>query len=142
MTTKISPRVSESATAWLTDHFKSKSAGAEYVLEAFPELYRRELHNLTGVFSTGELSLMLDVMNGHLLTPQFAGQSLSLSCEDGMSLDGLHEKWEIDREAFLAKLSNRTLLQLACLEIWARAFWESGAWEKDGGLEAWVAALT
>lgn len=134
---KLGPRISDTAATWLSAHFSSRNAGAEYILEAFPELYRRVLRDLDGRFTPGELSLMLDVMNGHMLTPQLAGQSLIISCVDSMDLDGTGEKWKIDPEGFTDSLQGLRPFELACLEIWARAFWESG----KGELKNWVAQL-
>jgi len=134
---KLGPRISDTAATWLSAHFSTRNAGAEYILEAFPELYRRVLRDLKGRFTPGELSLLLDVMNGHMLTPQLAGQSLIISCVDSMALDGTDTKWGVDAQGFADSLQGCRPFELACLEIWAQAFWESG----NGELRNWVAQL-
>ena len=138
---KIGPRISEKTSEWLTCQFSSRNAGAEYLLEVVPQLYRRTLRDLRGRFTPGELSLMLDCMNATMLTPQLAGQQLAINCIDSMELDLTAEKWSVDRQAFTERLQALSLWESACLEIWARGFWESGTWKQENGLREWVGQL-
>ena len=136
----LGPRVSGITEQFLSTSFSYRHGGAEYVLEAFPVLYRRALAEIRGRFSTGELSLIVDVSNASLLTPGMAGQHLIPQVEDGISLDGLDRKWGVDGAPFLARLRELTSFQAAALEVWGRAFWE-GQPEKRGALEKYVQAL-
>ena len=139
---RINARIPEKTKTWLLQNFKTKGAGAEYVLAAVPELYRRTLRDLKGRFTTGELSLMIDCVNATILTPQLAGQHLVINCVDSMELDGTASKWSVDRDGFTDSLQALSIFEAACLGIWARGFWESGTWEKEGGgLEEWVGKL-
>jgi hypothetical protein len=122
----------------LSETFASKHAGAELVLDAFPVLYRRGLADLKGQFSGPELSLLLDAFNGLYLTPGLLGQHLVASATDGIRLEGLAEKWGVEPDSFLARLDSLSFFEKACLEIWLRAYWESG--EEDH--EQWVGKLT
>jgi hypothetical protein len=136
---KLGPRVSDSAAAWLEYNFSSRGAGAEFVLEAFPELYRRALHSLKGRFSAGELSLMVDMLNATWIMPNLAGQHLEICASDSMALDGTDVKWGVDRAPFLAKIKALSLFERACLEIWCRAFWEQ---DTHDNLEVWIEKLS
>jgi len=138
---KIGPQVSTQTIEFFGEKFKSTNAGAEYTLAAFPGLYQATLtREIKGVFTAGELSLMLDVFNATMLTPALAGQHLN--CIDGMELDHLDEKWEINKAEFTKKLNALTIFQANCLEIWANGFWYSGATETRGlDLEKYVAVL-
>jgi hypothetical protein len=136
---KITPRIADTTEKWLSENFSSKHAGAELVLDAFPVLYRRGLADLKGQFSGPELSLLLDAFNGLLLAPNLLGQHLVASATDGIRLEGLAEKWGVEPESFLARLDSLSFFERACLEIWLRAYWESGA-EEDP--KAWVGKLT
>jgi hypothetical protein len=135
---KITPRISDTTERWLSENFSSKHAGAELVLDAFPTLYRRGLADLKGRFTGPELSLLLDALNGLYLTPILLGQHLVASATDGIRLDGLDEKWGVEPESFLQKLDSLSFFEKACLEIWLRAYWGSGAEDH----EQWVGKLT
>lgn len=138
---KMTTRVSDQTVAWLKGTFKNHSAGGEYLLNSLPTLYADALHGMRGVFSAGELSLMLDVMNGTFLVPSSATWHLTANVEDGLRLSGMAEKWQLDGTELLVKLGNRTRWQLYCLEIWAAGFWSSGAWEREAGVEEWCKVL-
>ena len=58
---KLGPRATDVTVNFLTEYFRNRTAGAEYVLEAFSALFQRAMHELKGQFSRGELSLILDV---------------------------------------------------------------------------------
>ena len=136
----IAPRISEASAKWIAENFKTLNAGSTYILEAFPGLYARTIHDLKGKFSHGELCLMVDVMNGTWLTAGIAGQHLDLNVHDGIDLDHLDQKWGIDGSALNTKLEALSIFQVACLEIWIGAFWE-GEYDKKGALEKWVKQL-
>jgi len=98
--------------------------GASYVLESFPSLYQRTLSDMCGTFSEAELSLILDIHNGTLLTPGMAGQHIGIAVRDSIELDGSDQKWEIDGNALLGKIEAMPIFARACLELWACSYWE------------------
>ena len=53
---KISPRIEGQSQSFFSKNFNTLNAGAEYVLDGFPMLYNRALHEMRGHFSDGELS--------------------------------------------------------------------------------------
>jgi len=128
---QLGPRIGPQTEKWLEAVFSAKHPGAEYVLDMTPPLYSRTLDRLKGRFTGGELSLMIDVFNSTALTPQLAGQHLTKQCVDGMALDKLDEKWEVDKKGFIEKLKSLTIFEAACLEIWANGFWYGG-WHPEG----------
>ena len=136
--TKTSPRISDKSAALYKSIFGSVNAGMEYVGDAVPQLYRLTLHRLQGRFSRGELMLMLDVGNGSMLTAGMAGQHLGAQVADGIALDRLDVKWEIDGVALNTKVSGLTIFEAACLELWVQAFWEQ---EEHDNIEDYVAAM-
>jgi hypothetical protein len=135
----VSPRISPKSQEFYAESFDSINAGAEYVLDAFPALYRRTIQLLKGRFSRGELMLMIDVNNGLWLTPGHAGQHMDIQVADGIALDALDEKWEIDGRALNAKIGALTIFEAACLELWVNAFW---AQDDHANIEEYVAALS
>jgi hypothetical protein len=142
MKTNIGPRISDSARAFYAETFDNANAGAEYALEMIPILYRVTLaRELKGRFTAGELSLILDVSNGLMLTPEIAGQQIVPSVVDSMMLDGTDKKWEVNQQSFSEKLVDLTLGQAAVLEIWAAAFWVQHDRKGAKTLEDWVGVL-
>jgi len=138
MMQKIGPIISDKAEKFIREHFSNLNAGAVYVLDAFPDLYARTLHDLKGKFSRGELMLILDVTNGLALNPGLAGQHLLVQVSDGIELDGLDKKWKVTKKNVTSNLQSLNTFQIACLEIWAGAFWEK---EDHGNIEEYVKRL-
>ena len=135
------PRIGEQSAEFYKGLFQSLNWGLEYTLDAFPALYRRTLHDMRGVFSRGELSLMIDVFNATALMPGLAGQHLDAQVADGIELDRLDEKWEIDGTALNNKIAALPIFARACLEIWANGFWYREKTEEPLDLEAWIKQL-
>lgn len=107
----------------LVQQFRDPATGVEHIVRTLSMIYKRTMADLKGKFTPAELSLMIDVFNSTALMPQIAGQHMLINCVDGMELDGLDNKWKVGREAFTAKLQALTLIEAACLEIWANGFW-------------------
>jgi len=143
MSKTVSPRIADSAAEFYPSIFRNLNAGVEHVLDSFPVLYRMTICSLRGRFSCGELSLMIDVFNGTALLPRLLGQHLGLQCADGIALDGLDEKWEIEKTPFLERIQALTLFESACLELWAVGFWATLHEGVDDGtkLNAWLKNL-
>ena len=137
----IGPKLEPTIAEFYPKIFSNLHSGTTFVLEIFPTLYRRTLYDLKGLLTKGELSLLVDVFNGALLTPGLVGQHIIAQVEDGIDLDGLDKKWEIEKTALVEKLKSLPLFSLACLEIWANGFWYRK--EKPEGLnfDAWVEQL-
>jgi len=140
---KLAPRINDATAEFLPTAFPTTNAGAEYILDAYPALYKRTLIELRGRFSASELKLMLDVFNGTMLTSGISGQHLEINCIDGMELDALDTKWGVDKTAFAGKLKSITIFQAACLEVWANGFWyaEKSAADETGSVEKYVEGL-
>ena len=137
MPTRIN--ISVSSDALYKSLSGSVQGGALYVLDAFPALYQRTLADMRGIFSEAELSLILDIHNGTLLTPGIAGQHIGIAVRDSIELDGSDKKWDIDGPALISKVEQLPIFSRACLELWAVGYWESGAYEDTGG--HWMHAI-
>ena len=124
--TKLAPRIWTRSADWYKNQFTTLNAGAEYTLEAIPQIYRLTMaYELKGRFSHGELMLMIDVNNGLYLTPGIAGQHIKVQVSDGIALDHLDEKWKIDGDGLNKKVSELSIFQCFCLEIWVASFWKN-----------------
>lgn len=136
--THTAPRIGDKSAEIYRAIFGSVNAGMEYVGDAVPQMYKITLHALRGKFSRGELMLMIDVNNGLWLTPGLAGQHLSAQVSDGIALDHLDEKWEIDGAALNAKVAALTIFEACALELWVQAFWKQ---DEHNNVEEYVAAM-
>lgn len=163
----ISPRISEKTSEFLlslggtvnagaeyslgmltnmaTEHapatFGNAIMGIDYAVKAFSRLYRKALMDIIGTFEKNELLLMLDNMNGVMLTPAIAGQHIVHNVLDGIALDGLDKKWKIDADTIKEKLVSLTDMQLIALELWCRAFWEVTYHSDNSNIEDYVKQL-
>ena len=139
---KISPRIEDQSREFLSTHFSTLNAGAEYVLDGFPMLYNRSLHEMRKCFSESELSFLVEAFKDTKLSPQLAGQQFKIFCDDAMTFRNLDDKWKITSDEFLKKIENITSFQAACLEIWAKKFWFA-KWKKgDKSLKEYVKSLS
>jgi hypothetical protein len=127
----IGPRISEVTGKWLEETFLNRNAGAELLLDAMPTLYKRSLKATLAKFTPGERMLLIDLHNAYMITPIMLGRGVALQVRDGIQLDGLDQKWRVDKEKILAELEAMHSFDLACLEIWATAYWQAGHWEKQ-----------
>lgn len=131
----IAPKIDERAAQWIADTFPTLNAGATWLLNEMPHLYAVTLHGLKErcLFSSGELKMILDVLNGHGNLLAFggtglAGQYIVLSIADSFKLypGSYEDKWGIDDAAgFVDRLSDLTRWELCCLEMWAAGFWQN-----------------
>lgn len=133
-----SPEITEKSAEFYKTTWGSVNGGTTYILDAFPGLYKRTLHDLKGRFTRKELMLMIDVNNGLWLTPGISGQHMSAQVSDGIALDRIDEKWEIDGDTLNKKVADLSIFEAACLEIWIMAFWEQ---DDHGNIEDWVGEL-
>lgn len=139
---KLTARVQDDTVSWLAKHFETKTSGAEFALDLFPLLISRTWRELRGKFTRGELCLILDVFNGVILSARLSGQHLLLEVYDGMTIEGLDAKWEVDRDLLMGKLKALSGLELTAMEIWGAGFWHSGTWEdQEHGIETWCRML-
>lgn len=128
----VAPKIRAEAADFYAAHFPSLNAGATFVLDAFPTIFMATLAEVRGVFSVGELSMILDVLNGHGTLLAYGGAGLSGQYIVPSIADSFHlypgayeEKWGIsDPDGFIQRLAGLTRAQALCLEIWAAGFWE------------------
>jgi hypothetical protein len=136
---RIAPLITEGGWKFYGEIFPNTNAGVVFTLESFPELYKRALRELTGRFTRAELLLVVDVYNATALTPGMP--MVEAQVVDGMALDGLDAKWEVDRPELTAKVKGLTSFQAAALEIWANGYWYARSGEELRDLEKYVGNL-
>ncbi len=136
---RIAPQIREGAAEWYGENFKTINSGVVFALEGFPKLYDRALLEVKGRFSREELLLIVDVYNSTALTPGMP--MLEAQVSDGIALDTLDKKWEIDGKALMKKVQDLTSFQSTVVEIWANGYWYAKPGKKLRDLEEYVKAL-
>lgn len=103
-------------------------------------LYAETINTLKGKFTKGELSMMLDVSNGTYLTAGTLAWSLKANIEDSFLLypNTFEDKWTVDKEAFLKRLSGLDGFEVGCLQIWAADFWKTGAYQAENAIPTYL----
>ncbi len=120
---KIQPTITDNTHKWLAGQGKIVGTAA-YILDSIPAVEKKFLKlDILNKFLPGELSLIIDVCNGLILTAAMAGQHLTTSVSDGIALDHLDGKWEIDGDVLNKKLAEMSTPELFFLELWACRFW-------------------
>lgn len=122
-TRKFGPRVSAKSEAFFTEFFSSANGGVEWILEAMPDLLRKELSASKNHFTADEKKAMVDVCNGLILTPMIAGEHLAIEIEDGAELDDLDQSWDFDAKECSRKIASLTPTQRMMIELWAVSYW-------------------
>ncbi len=114
----VSPSTESAIRSRMTGADASASGALERILDRYGEIMRREQPQLT----EAEWNLMRDVLNGCWLSPARSCAWIDIEAEDGIRLNGLDAKWEVDGPALVAKLRALTFAQRVAIvdavEIW------------------------
>jgi len=87
---------------------------------------RRAEAEIAGKFSVEEACFLVDILNGHLLAPEFfdsLGHLLAEEVLDGCVLAGLDRKWGVDGQQLAEKCRSLTPWQAYAVHHLAREFW-------------------
>lgn len=126
---RINPRIDDHIRETLAGLFKTPNAGAEWALEWAATIIPRTLHALRGRFREGELLAMLDMHNGHWLTPAMCGPGHLAAMVQDSAPDGLPATYGYDTADLVARVSALTPTEAAALAVWACAYWTAGHYE-------------
>lgn len=129
MKKNIAPKIENGAAEWISSMFPSLNAGATFILEAMPDIYRKSLEEMN--FIDEELMMILDVLQDHGKTmcrgsADMAGRYLPLKIAD------------TENETLLNHINDLPRFSIVCLEIWAANFWQQGG---NKTKEEWVEAF-
>ena len=133
MKKSIAPKIEHAAAEWISSMFPSLNAGATFILEAMPNMYRQSLSEIGSQFMDNELSAIIDILKeqGGKISAPMAGRTLPLKIED------LCRDNDEYPESFSNRINDLPRFHLVCLEIWAASFWQ----QKDKTREEWVDAF-
>ncbi|MDI6872116.1 MAG: hypothetical protein QME79_12385 [Bacillota bacterium] len=100
------------------------------------DLYRHELAEVN--LTASEAGLIVDVLNGTLITDAGQARLLWAEVEDGIKLDHLDEKWHVDGPALVEKLRGLRLSQALAIVDAAERFWAAVAAGKEPKVEDYL----
>ncbi len=129
---QVAARINDDQEKWLKDYFRTKSAGAEFILPWAVDIFFRAINAVKQNFTPAELKTIVEVHKELRLSPEQTRLSyLLLRISDHCELNGVHEKHGASRTSLEAKLKKLDDTQATALMIWASAFWVSKSCTAD-----------
>lgn len=123
---QVAARISDEQERWLKDYFRTKSAGAEFILPWAVDTFFRAIMSLKGVFSPGELKTIVEAHKDIRLQPDTTrGSYLLLRVMDACDVNNLHAVHGASRAALETKIKRLDDTQATALMVWSSAFWVS-----------------
>ncbi len=123
---QVAARITPDHEQWLKEFFKTKSAGAEFILPWAVDTFFRALNTIKSQFTVPELMTIVEAHKEIKLLPDQSRLAyLQLRVQDACDLDLLHTKHSASKTSIEAKLKRLDDTQATALMIWATAFWVS-----------------
>lgn len=125
---QVGARISEEQELWLRRHFRSKSAGAEFLLPWAIAACAGAMAEVRARFTPEELKVVVDALEGTRILPEMAGTSyLRLAVCEACGRRGLCALHGADAGVLDGKLAALLEPQATALLVWASAYWHSPA---------------
>lgn len=126
---QVAARISQDHEKWLKDYFKTKSAGAEFILPWAVDIFFKSIRSVSGDFSVAELKTILESHRDVKLLPNQSKQAYLLLRVDEACLErNVHIQHGASKNNLEVKLRRLSDLQATALMIWATAYWISKVW--------------
>lgn len=122
----------------------SRSAALSRDLDTYYSLLSISMRKVRAVLTKNEALLILDVMNGTVVTTGpaaelWSGSALQHEISDAIHYDALSQKWDVDPNLLLEKLNSLEHFDRYALVDWAREMWSNSSnsedkaktWEKE-----------
>lgn len=123
---QVAARINNEQEKWLKDYFRTKSAGAEFILPWAVDTFFRALSSIRAMFTEAELKTIVASHKDTRLMPDHTRLSyLIVRVMDVCDTNGLHKRHGASRNSLEAKLKQLDDTQATALMIWAAAFWVS-----------------
>ncbi len=117
---QVAARINDEQERWLKDYFRTKSAGAEFILPWAVDTFFRAMANIKQMFTVGELKTIVEAHKDTRLLSY-----LLLRVSDACELNNLHTRHGASRSSLESKLKSLDDTQATALMVWASAFWVS-----------------
>lgn len=123
---QVAARINADQERWLQDYFRTKSAGAEFILPWAVDTFFRAISGIKQIFSASELKTIVDAYKDTRLTPESTRLSyLLLRVADACDLNNVHTRHGASKSSLESKLKTLDDTQATALMVWASAFWVS-----------------
>ncbi len=123
---QVAARISADQEKWLKDYFRTKSAGAEFILPWAVDTFFRAISAIKNTFTAGELKTIIDAHKDVRLLPDHTRQSyLLLRVLDACDVNMVHTRHGASKASLEAKLKRLDDTQATALMVWSSAFWVS-----------------
>ncbi len=123
---QVAARISDEQERWLKDYFRTKSAGAEFILPWAVDTFFRAINSLKGTFSPAELKTIVEAHKDVRLQPETTkGAYLLLRVMDACEKTNLHATHGASKGALETKIKRLDDTQATAIMVWASAFWVS-----------------
>ena len=132
---KATVRIDDKIAARL-EEMGSLSGAASYIIEAYWVVREYGIDRLKRLFTSDELTMIIDAENGLLFSPRMI-EGYVYHLEDALSLDGLKAKHGIE-DSFMEKVRSLPKHDLVILHEWANYFWY-GRWKKRPTIAEYIA---
>ena len=135
---QVAARINERQERWLKDYFRTKSAGAEFILPWAVDTFFRAITSIKGTFTPSELKAIIEAHRDVRLLPEYTRLSSLLQriaglCERNGTLHG------VSRAALETKLKRLDDTEATALMVWASAFWVSRTCSAEN-MDAYIAS--
>lgn len=123
---QVAARISEQQERWLKDYFRTKSAGAEFILPWAVDTFFRAITSIKSTFSSAELKTIIEAHRDLRLLPDHTRLSyLLLRIDDLWDVTDILSQHGASRSSLEGKLKRLDDTQATALMVWASAFWVS-----------------
>lgn len=137
---QVAARINDDQERWLKDYFRTKSAGAEFILPWAVDTFFRAITNIKQYFTPAELKTIIESHKDIKLLPEHSRLAyLLLRVKDACDTNNLHLRHGASKSNLEARLQNLDDTQATALMVWASAFWVSKHCSADN-LDEYISA--
>lgn len=123
---QVAARISNDQEKWLKDYFRTKSAGAEFILPWAVDTFFRAINSIRSNFTPGELKTIVEAHRDIKLLPDHTRLTyLLLRVMDACDVNLIHTRHGASKTSLEAKLKRLDDTQATAIMVWASAFWVS-----------------
>lgn len=123
---QVAARINMEQERRLKGYFRTKSAGAEFILPWAIDTFFRAITGIKQIFSASELKTIVEAYKDAKIVPENARLTyLLLRVSDACEVNAIHMHHGASRSSLESKLKTLDDTQAAALMVWASAFWVS-----------------
>lgn len=137
---QVAARINTEQERWLKEYFRSKTAGAEFILPWAVDAFFRSITAIKKLFTHAELMAILEMHRDVRLHPEHARASfLALRVEEACDIAHIHERFNASKSSLLSKVKSLNDTDATALMVWASAYWVSRS-ISPGNMENYIAS--